>query len=102
MNDMEILEVNEAFASVVIAAGKILTDEYGISVDFSAEGEAAEGGRLNRCGGAIALGHPTACSGSRLVITMLNEMEREKMTYGMASLCVGLGMGIACVIERED
>ncbi|NVM28113.1 MAG: thiolase family protein [Candidatus Helarchaeota archaeon] len=102
LKDMEIIEVNEAFASVVIAAGKILTDDYGMKVDFGTEGEAAEGGRLNRMGGAIALGHPTACSGSRLVITMLNEMEREKYTYGIASLCVGLGMGIACVIEREE
>ncbi len=101
MKDMEIIEVNEAFASVVVAAGKILTDEFGMKVDFGPEGEAAEGGRLNKMGGAIALGHPTACSGSRLVITMLNEMEREKMSYGIASLCVGLGMGIACVVERE-
>ncbi len=102
LKDMDIIEINEAFASVVVAAGKILSDDYGQKVDFGPEGEAAEGGRLNRCGGAIALGHPTACSGSRLVITMLNEMEREKYSYGVASLCVGLGMGIACVIEREN
>ena len=92
LKDMEIIEVNEAFSSVVVAAGKILTDEFGMKVDFGPEGEAAEGGRLNRCGGAIALGHPTACSGSRLVITMLNEMIRENYIYGIASLCVGLGM----------
>jgi len=102
MADMEIIEINEAFSSVVVAAGKILTNEFGMPVDFGPDGEQAEGGRLNRMGGAIALGHPTACSGSRLVITALNEMEREKYTYGIASLCVGLGMGIACVFEREE
>ena len=101
LKDMNIIEINEAFSSVVVAAGKILTDEYGMKADFGPDGEQAEGGRLNRMGGAIALGHPTACSGSRLVITMLNEMDRQKYSYGIASLCVGLGMGIACVIERE-
>jgi acetyl-CoA acyltransferase len=102
LKDMDIIEVNEAFSSVVVAAGKILTQEHGMKADFGPEGEQAIGGRLNRMGGAIALGHPTACSGSRLIITMINEMERQKYTHGIASLCVGLGMGIACVIERED
>jgi acetyl-CoA acyltransferase len=101
LKDMDIIEINEAFSSVVVAAGKILTQEYGMKADFGPEGEQAVGGRLNRMGGAIALGHPTACSGSRLIITMLNEMERQKYSHGIASLCVGLGMGIACVIERE-
>jgi len=101
LKDMEEIEVNEAFSSVVVAAGKILTKEYGMTVDFGPEGEMAVGGRLNRMGGAIALGHPTACSGSRLIITMLSEMERKNYNHGIASLCVGFGMGIACVIERE-
>ena len=98
------MEVNEAFASVTIACGKILTDELGYDksqCDFTPDGELAEGARINRCGGAIALGHPTGASGCRLPTTMLHEMEREKMNYGIAALCVGFGMGTAVVIERE-
>ena len=57
--------------------------------------------RINPCGGAIALGHPLGCSGARLITTMLNEMERRKVQYGLATLCVGMGQGIATIIERE-
>ncbi len=104
LKDMEIMEVNEAFSSVTVACGKILSDDLGYDkaqCDFTPSGEIAEGARINRCGGAIALGHPTGASGCRLPTTMLYEMDREKMTYGMASLCVGFGMGTAMIIERE-
>lgn len=105
LKDMDVMEVNEAFSSVTIACGKILADELGYDkafCDFSEAGEFAEGGKVNRCGGAIALGHPTGASGARLPCTMLYEMEREKYTYGMASLCVGFGMGTAVILEREE
>ncbi|MHA1266689.1 MAG: thiolase family protein [Candidatus Helarchaeota archaeon] len=104
LKDFDIMEVNEAFASVTIACGKILADELGYDrsqCDFTIDGELAPGARINRNGGAIALGHPTGCSGCRLPTTMLYEMEREKMSFGIAALCVGFGMGTAMIIERE-
>ncbi|MHA1309889.1 MAG: thiolase family protein [Candidatus Helarchaeota archaeon] len=104
LKDFEIMEVNEAFSSVILATGKILHDELGYpasQTDFTPEGMLAPGDRVNRCGGAIALGHPTGCSGARLPCTMLYEMEREKYSYGIAALCVGFGMGTAVIIERE-
>ena len=105
LKDFDTLEVNEAFSSVTISCGKILADELGYDksqCDYTASGELAEGGRVNPNGGAIALGHPTGASGARLPTTMLYEMERKKYTYGMASLCVGFGMGTAVIIEREE
>ncbi|MFX1450233.1 MAG: thiolase family protein [Promethearchaeota archaeon] len=105
LKDMEIMEVNEAFSSVTIACGMILSDELGYSKsqsDFSAAGDFAIGGRVNRNGGAIALGHPTGASGARLPCTMLYEMEKEKYTHGIAALCVGFGMGTAVILEREE
>ncbi len=105
LKDMDIMEVNEAFASVTIACGKILADDLGYDksqCDFTTDGELAPGARINRNGGAIALGHPTGCSGCRLPTTMLYEMEREKKSYGIAALCVGFGMGTAVIIERES
>jgi len=104
LKDMAHMEVNEAFSSVTIACGKILADELGhdkSQCDFSVAGEFGEGGRVNPLGGAIALGHPTGASGCRLPTTMLYEMERKKQSYGLASLCVGFGMGTCVVIERE-
>ena len=105
LKDMDTMEVNEAFSSVTIACGKILHDELGhpaADCDFSNAGDFRIGGKVNPNGGAIALGHPTGASGARLPCTMLYEMEREKYSYGMASLCVGFGMGTAVIIEREE
>jgi acetyl-CoA acetyltransferase len=56
--------------------------------------------RVNADGGAIALGHPLGSSGSRLVVTLLGRMEREGSTYGLATMCVGVGQGTALIIER--
>src|SRR5207245_1714192 len=56
--------------------------------------------KLNVNGGAIALGHPLGMSGARLITTMLHEMERQDLHYGLASLCIGFGMGLATIIER--
>jgi acetyl-CoA acetyltransferase len=59
-----------------------------------------DGGRLNVNGGAIALGHPLGCSGARLLTTLAWELRRRGGRYGIASLCVGVGQGLATVIER--
>ncbi len=85
MKDMDLVELNEAFASQVIACDKEL--------GFDRE-------RLNVNGGAIALGHPTGCSGTRIVVTLLAELERRKGRYGLATLCVSGGQGMAVLFER--
>src|SRR5207247_4615106 len=83
-DDIDIWEVNEAFASVPIAT----RDTIGF-----------EDARLNVNGGAIALGHPLGMSGARLITTMLHEMERQDRQYGLATLCIGFGMGLATILE---
>jgi len=85
VDDIDIWEVNEAFASVPIAT----RDTIGF-----------DDAKLNVNGGAIALGHPLGMSGARLLTTMLHEMERQDLHYGLASLCIGFGMGLATIIER--
>jgi len=85
MKDMDVVELNEAFASQVIACDREL--------GFDRE-------RLNVNGGAIALGHPTGCSGTRIVVTLLHELERRKGRYGLATLCVSGGQGMAVLFER--
>jgi acetyl-CoA acyltransferase len=83
--DIDLVELNEAFAVQVLAC----LAELPIDPD-----------RLNVNGGAIALGHPLGCSGARLVTTLVHEMKRRRARYGLASLCVGGGMGAAMVLER--
>ncbi len=85
VDDIDLWEVNEAFASVPLAT----RNEVGI-----------DDAKLNVNGGAIALGHPLGMSGARLVTTMLHEMERQDLRYGLATLCIGFGMGLATIIER--
>ena len=85
LEQIDLFEVNEAFASVVLAWQKEL------SVDPR---------KVNVNGGAIALGHPLGCSGARLITTVLHELERQQLRYGLVTLCVGLGMGTATIIER--
>ena len=85
--DMDIIEINEAFASVVLAWEK----EFHPDMD-----------RVNPNGGAIALGHPLGCSGARLMTTLLNELERTGGRYGLQTMCEGGGMANATIIERLD
>ena len=85
VDDIDIWEVNEAFASVPLAT----RNEIGF-----------DDANLNVNGGAIALGHPLGMSGARLITTMLHEMERRDLRYGLAVLCIGFGMGLATIIER--
>ena len=84
IGDFDLVEINEAFAAQVLA---VLKD-----VPIPAE-------KLNVNGGAIALGHPIGCSGARIVVTLLHELQRRGQTYGLATLCVSGGMGMAMAIE---
>ncbi len=85
LDDFDLIEMNEAFAAQVLAC----LQEMPIDVE-----------RLNVNGGAIALGHPIGCTGSRIVTTLIYEMQKRKSRYGLATLCVSGGMGIALGIER--
>jgi acetyl-CoA C-acetyltransferase len=84
---MDVVEINEAFASQVLACLKLL----GIAFDDS---------RVNPNGGAIAVGHPLGASGARLALTAARELERRKGRYAVVSLCIGVGQGLAVVLER--
>ncbi|TLZ58425.1 MAG: thiolase family protein [Methanobacteriota archaeon] len=85
LDDIALWEINEAFASIPLMTIKTL----GI-----------DPGRVNVNGGAIALGHPLGATGARLMTTLLNELEKRKARYGLSTLCIGFGQGIATVIER--
>jgi acetyl-CoA acetyltransferase family protein len=85
VDDIDLWEVNEAFASVPIAT----RDTIGF-----------DDSNLNVNGGAIGLGHPLGMSGARLITTMLHELERQDLRMGLASLCIGFGMGLGTIIER--
>jgi acetyl-CoA acyltransferase len=88
-DDMSVIEVNEAFASVAL---QFLAD-----ADLL---ERWEAGDVNPNGGGISLGHPLGATGARIVATLLNELERRDGRYGIASMCIGQGQAIAAVIER--
>lgn len=85
MDDIDLVEINEAFASVVLAWEKELHPDMD---------------RVNVNGGAIALGHPLGCSGTKLLATLLNELERTGGRYGLQTMCEGGGMANATIIER--
>ena len=87
--DMDLIEINEAFAAQVLGCARQLD----IAFDDS---------RLNPNGGAIAIGHPLGASGARLAYSAVRQLERSSGRYALVSLCIGLGQGIACVIERLD
>jgi len=93
--DMDLLELNEAFASQSIGVVKELSKEHNMSVEAIME-------RTNVNGGAIALGHPVGASGNRITTTLIHEMLKRKSTYGLASLCIGGGMGTAVVLKRVE
>jgi acetyl-CoA acetyltransferase len=85
MEDMDLTEINEAFASVVLAWEKELRPDMS---------------KVNPNGGAIALGHPLGASGTRLLTTLLHELERTNGRYGLQTMCEGGGMANATIIER--
>jgi acetyl-CoA acetyltransferase family protein len=85
LDQIDLFEVNEAFASVPLAWERELHPDMA---------------RLNVNGGAIALGHPLGCSGARLMTTLLHELERTGKRFGLQTMCIGFGQGIATIIER--
>ena len=87
--DMDVIELNEAFA----AQGLAVLRELGVADDDP---------RVNPNGGAIALGHPLGMSGARLVTTALHELEHRNGRYALCTLCIGVGQGLAMIIERLD
>ena len=86
IGDFDLIEANEAFAAQSVAVGH----DLGFDMD-----------KLNVNGGAIALGHPVGCSGTRILVTLIHEMEKRDAKKGLATLCVGGGMGCAAIIERD-
>jgi acetyl-CoA C-acetyltransferase len=85
IDDMDLIEANEAFAAQSLSVGKELkwNDE-----------------KVNVNGGAIALGHPVGASGARILVTLLHEMQKRESTYGLATLCIGGGMGTSLIVKR--
>ena len=93
LSEIELLELNEAFAAQSLGVVRLLSEEHG-------ESEEAILARCNVNGGAIALGHPVGASGNRIIVTLAHELRRSGKTYGLASLCIGGGMGTAVVLKR--
>ena len=93
LQDLELLELNEAFAAQSLGVIKLLSEEHG-------EAEEAILARCNVNGGAIALGHPVGASGNRIIVTLAHELKRSGKTYGLASLCIGGGMGTAVILKN--
>ena len=85
LDQVDLIELNEAFASQSLAVIR----ELGLDMD-----------KLNPNGGAIALGHPLGCSGARITTTLLHEMKKRDSRYGIATMCVGVGQGVAMVVEK--
>jgi len=90
MSDMDVIEINEAFAAQVLACVK----------EFELQGTPIDMEKLNPNGGAIAFGHPNGMSGTRLAIFTIRELQRRGGRYGIASLCIGGGQGLATIFER--
>ena len=85
LSDVDLIELNEAFAAQVLACDRELH---------------LDRGKLNVNGGAIALGHPIGCTGTRITVTLLHEMLKRKARRGVATLCVSGGMGMALALEN--
>ena len=86
VNDLGAVELNEAFASVALGCSR----ELGLNLD-----------KVNVYGGAIALGHPLGASGARLITTLLNVLEEKDEQFGLSTMCIGFGQGIATIIDRN-
>jgi acetyl-CoA C-acetyltransferase len=87
LSELDVIEINEAFASQVLGCLKLL-------------GIAEDDARVNPNGGAIAIGHPLGASGARLALTATRQLRRSGGRYALVSLCIGVGQGLAMVLER--
>jgi len=87
MEDIDVFEINEAFASQATYCADVLK----IPTE-----------KINPKGGAIALGHPLGATGARQIATLMPELKRKNKRYGVVSMCIGTGMGAACVIEKQQ
>jgi acetyl-CoA acetyltransferase family protein len=85
LSDIDVIELNEAFA----AQSLYVIRKGGWDIN-----------KINFNGGAIALGHPLGCSGSRIIVTLMNVMRQKDAKYGLATMCIGTGQGIATILER--
>ena len=94
LSEMELIELNEAFSAQSIGVVKELSKEHDLTEEEIYT-------RTNVNGGAIALGHPVGVSGNRIVVTLLHEMIKQDKTFGLASLCIGGGMGTGVIIKRK-
>ena len=92
LKDIDIFELNEAFSAQSLGVIKELTEEHHVDKDWLLE-------RTNVTGGAIALGHPVGCSGARIIVTLIHNMIRNNKKIGLASLCIGGGMGTAVILK---
>lgn len=92
-SDIDLFEINEAFAAQVLGVFKLLEKEYGVSEKYITD-------RTNLKGSGLGLGHPLGCSGARIVVSLYHEMLEKDCKYGVASLCVGGGMGIATLLKK--
>jgi acetyl-CoA C-acetyltransferase len=93
LEEMELLELNEAFAAQALGVMTELSAQHNVTMDWFPE-------RTNVNGGAIALGHPVGASGNRITTTLIHEMKKSNVTYGLASLCIGGGMGTAVILKN--
>lgn len=93
LSDMEILELNEAFAAQSLGVMASLMEEHGVTREWMDE-------RTNIHGGAIALGHPIGASGNRILVSLVHELQMYNKTFGLASLCIGGGMGTAVIVKK--
>jgi len=87
IDQIDLVELNEAFAAQALACVR----ELGMDAK-----------KVNVNGGAIALGHPLGCSGARIMTTLIHEMKRRGCRYGLATMCIGVGQGIATIVERTN
>lgn len=93
LSDMDVIELNEAFAAQSLGVIRDLVEEHGVTREWIDE-------HTNPNGGAIALGHPIGASGNRIIVTLVHEMKAMDAEYGLASLCIGGGMGTAVILKK--
>ncbi len=101
LENMDVVEINEAFAAQVLACLAALeSPKFASTFGYEGYTGAIDRAKLNMNGGAIALGHPVGTSGARLILTVLKSLKRRNQKFGLASLCVGGGQGAAVILER--